>query len=65
MHVKERDFGRKKIDCAPTLDVASVKLFKVVLLPDDGLPTRAMRGSRGITIYRADRRFWALSTLKC
>lgn len=33
---------------APTLDVASVRLFKVVLLPDDGLPTRAIRGSRGI-----------------
>jgi len=32
----------------PTLEVASVKLFNVVLLPDEGLPTRPMRGSRGI-----------------
>jgi len=28
--------------------VASVKLFKVVLLPEDGLPTRPIKGSRGI-----------------
>ena len=42
------------MDGAPTLDVASVRLFKVVLLPDDGLPTRAMSGSRGIlVVYRA------------
>jgi len=33
---------------APTLAVVSVKLFKVDDLPEDGLPTRAMRGSRGI-----------------
>jgi hypothetical protein len=32
----------------PTLDVASVKLFKVVLLPLEGLPTRPIKGSRGI-----------------
>lgn len=30
------------------MDVASVKLFKVVLFPDDGLPTRPIKGSRGI-----------------
>lgn len=36
------------------MDVASVRLFKVVLLPDDGLPTSAMSGSRGIFgVYRA------------
>lgn len=33
---------------APTLELASVKLFKVVDLPLEGLPTRPMRGSRGI-----------------
>lgn len=33
---------------APTLAVVSVRLFKVVLLPDEGLPTRAMSGSRGM-----------------
>jgi hypothetical protein len=32
----------------PTLDVASVKLFNVVLLPLDGLPTSPIKGSRGI-----------------
>lgn len=33
----------------PTLDVASVKLFNVVLLPAEGLPTRPINGSRGIS----------------
>lgn len=33
---------------APTLAVVSVRLFSVVDLPDEGLPTRAMRGSRGM-----------------
>lgn len=33
----------------PTFDVASVKLFRVVLLPEDGLPTRPIKGSRGIS----------------
>lgn len=33
---------------APTLELASVKLFKVVDLPLDGLPTRPIKGSRGI-----------------
>jgi hypothetical protein len=32
----------------PTFDVASVKLFSVVLLPEDGLPTKPIKGSRGI-----------------
>jgi hypothetical protein len=32
----------------PTLDVASVKLLSVVLFPDEGLPTRPIKGSRGI-----------------
>lgn len=32
----------------PTLDVASVKLFNVVLLPLEGLPTSPIKGSRGI-----------------
>lgn len=32
----------------PTFEVASVKLFNVVDLPDEGLPTKPMRGSRGM-----------------
>jgi len=32
----------------PTFEEASVKLFKVVLLPEDGLPTRPIKGSRPI-----------------
>lgn len=32
----------------PTLEEASVKLLSVVLLPAEGLPTRPMRGSRGM-----------------
>lgn len=45
----------------PTLDVASVKLFNVVLLPLEGLPTSPIKGSRGIvellkSIYVAQRR---------
>jgi hypothetical protein len=32
----------------PTLELASVKLFNVVLLPLDGLPTNPIKGSRGI-----------------
>ena len=32
----------------PTLEVASVRLFSVVDFPDEGFPTRPMRGSRGI-----------------
>ncbi len=35
---------------APTLAVVSVKLLRVVDLPLDGLPTRAMRGSRGMSL---------------
>lgn len=33
----------------PTFEVASVKLLRVVLLPDDGLPTKPINGSRGIS----------------
>lgn len=33
----------------PTFAVVSVRLFSVVDLPDDGLPTRPIRGSRGIS----------------
>ena len=36
------------MESAPTLAEKSVRLFRVVLLPEEGLPTRAMRGSRGI-----------------
>jgi hypothetical protein len=32
----------------PTLELASVKLFNVVLLPLDGLPTNPIKGSRGM-----------------
>lgn len=35
----------------PTLEAASVKLFSVVLLPADGLPTRAINGSRAMVQY--------------
>ena len=50
----------------PTFELASVKLggrqlgyeqaenahlFRVVLFPEDGLPTRPIRGSRGMTAY--------------
>ena len=38
---------------APTLAVESVKALRVVDLPADGLPTRAIRGSRGILSYVA------------
>ena len=33
---------------SPTFAVVSVKLLRVVDLPDDGLPTRPINGSRGI-----------------
>ena len=32
----------------PTLELASVKLFNVVDLPDEGFPTNPIKGSRGI-----------------
>lgn len=32
----------------PILEDASVKEFKVVLLPDEGLPTKPIKGSRGM-----------------
>lgn len=34
----------------PTLLEASVRELRVVDLPEDGLPTRPMRGSRGIVM---------------
>ena len=36
------------LEYTPTLEEASVRLFRVVLLPADGFPTRPMRGSRPI-----------------
>lgn len=33
---------------APTFEEASVKLFRVVLLPDEGFPTKPINGSRPI-----------------
>lgn len=36
----------------PTLAVESVKLFNVVLLPEEGLPTSPIRGSRGMLCDR-------------
>lgn len=35
---------------APTFAVVSVKLLSVVLFPLDGLPTSAIRGSRGMIL---------------
>jgi hypothetical protein len=32
----------------PTFEEASVRLFRVVDLPDEGLPTKPIKGSRGI-----------------
>lgn len=40
----------------PTLDEASVKLLSMVLLPADGLPTRPIRGSRGMVLRRKTQR---------
>jgi len=40
----------------PTLEVASVRLLRVVDLPEEGLPTRAIRGSRGIVRTRRNGR---------
>ena len=34
---------------SPTLEEASVRLLSMVLLPLDGLPTRPISGSRGMT----------------
>ena len=39
---------------APTLARLSVRLLRVVDLPEDGLPTRAMRGSRGMVMDRSE-----------
>lgn len=38
-----------KLFYVPTFDVASVRLLSVVLFPEEGLPTRPIRGSRGIS----------------
>ena len=46
--VKRGGVGGLKLSYAPTLAVVSVRLFRVVDLPLEGLPTRAMRGSRGM-----------------
>lgn len=43
-----RMHGVRKL--APTLELASVRLFKVVDLPELGFPTRPMSGSRGIIV---------------
>jgi hypothetical protein len=40
--------GWKVLYHPPTLELASVRLLSVVLLPLEGLPTRPIRGSRGI-----------------
>jgi hypothetical protein len=42
--------GWKVLYHAPTLELASVRLLSVVLLPLEGLPTRPIRGSRGIVL---------------
>lgn len=36
----------------PTLEEASVRLFRVVLFPAEGLPTRPISGSRGMVAGR-------------
>jgi hypothetical protein len=40
--------GWKALYHPPTLELASVRLLRVVLFPLEGLPTRPIRGSRGI-----------------
>lgn len=37
---------RGVVENEPTLDEASVKLFRVVLLPEEGFPTNPIKGSR-------------------
>lgn len=56
-------------DGAPTLDDESVRLLRVVDLPDDGLPTSPMSGSRGM-VGRCVRLWWrwccrSVSVLYC
>jgi len=46
--------GEDERERAPTLAVVSVKLLSVVLLPDEGLPTRPINGSRGIVFVSFD-----------
>lgn len=45
----------------PTLLVASVREFRVVDFPEDGLPTRPIRGSRGIVVARVS---WVVEQYK-
>jgi len=40
--------GKRDEVYKPTLEDASVRELSVVLFPDEGLPTRPMRGSRGM-----------------
>jgi hypothetical protein len=40
--------GGAFVEYQPTFDDASVRLFNVVDLPEEGFPTRPIRGSRGI-----------------
>ncbi len=44
----EQRTGRRGSFHGPTLELASVKLFRVVLFPLEGLPTNPIRGSRGM-----------------
>lgn len=41
--------ARSDTEYRPTLEEASVRLFRVVLFPAEGLPTRPINGSRGMT----------------
>lgn len=47
---KTYELGRLAVDAPdlPTLEEASVREFRVVLLPDEGFPTSPIRGSRPI-----------------
>lgn len=40
--------ARSDTEYRPTLEEASVRLFRVVLFPAEGLPTRPINGSRGM-----------------
>ena len=46
MSVGREDAAR--VNGVPTLAVVSVREFRVVDLPEDGLPTRPISGSRGM-----------------
>jgi hypothetical protein len=48
---KQERQNERKGNCGsyqPTFDEASVKLLRVVDLPDEGFPTKPIKGSRGI-----------------